>query len=144
MNSTTITVLGAGPAGVAVAIGLRRLGFEVCVVGEWRRFAAVEGVSARVLDGLRQAGLQHALASADQASPRRVLWNGAESALNQEFLLDRPRFDAALREDLRAAGVPLVEARVREVHSDAHGHRLLLDGADGEHELQAAFLVEAR
>ncbi|HEY6611170.1 MAG TPA: tryptophan 7-halogenase, partial [Pseudomonas sp.] len=104
----------------------------------------VEGVSARVLDGLRQAGLQHALASADQASPRRVLWNGSESALNQEFLLDRPRFDAALREDLRAAGVPLLEARVREVHSDECGHRLLLDGAGGAHELCAAFLVEAR
>lgn len=144
MNSMTIAVLGAGPAGVAVAIGLRRLGFEVCVIGEWRRFAAVEGVSARVLDGLRQAGLQHALACADLASPRRVLWNGTESALNQEFLLDRPRFDAALREDLRAAGVPLLEARVREVHSDAHGHRLLLEGSGGERELQVAFLVEAR
>lgn len=144
MNSVPVVVLGAGPAGVAVAIGLRRLGFEVVVVGEWRRFAAVEGVSSRVLDGLGQAGLRHALASADLASPRRVLWNGTESALNQEFLLDRPRFDAALREDLRAAGVPLLEARVRELHSDAAGHRLLLDGADGEQPLQAQFLVEAR
>ncbi|MCM2318600.1 MAG: lycopene cyclase family protein [Pseudomonas sp.] len=144
MNSVRIAVLGAGPAGVAVALGLRRLGLEVCVVGEWRRFAAVEGVSARVLDGLRQAGLMHALASADRASPRRVLWNGSESALNQEFLLDRPRFDAALREDLRTAGVPLIEARVREVHSDAVGHRLLLEGAGGEQVLQAQFLVEAR
>lgn len=144
MSAPRIVILGAGPAGVAVAIGLRRLGFEVCVVGEWRRFAAVEGVSARVLDGLHQAGLVHALASADLASPRRVLWNGTESALNQEFLLDRPRFDAALREDLRAAGVALIEARVREVHSDAHGHRLLLDGAAGEQQLQAPFLVEAR
>lgn len=144
MNSLRIAVLGAGPAGVAVAIGLRRLGYEVCVVGEWRRFAAVEGVSQRVLDGLRQAGLTHALASADRASPRRVLWNGAESALNQEFLLDRPRFDAALREDLRTAGVPLIEARVRELHSDAGGHRLLLEGSGGEQQLQAQFLVEAR
>ena len=144
MKAPRIAVLGAGPAGVAVAIGLRRLGYEVVVVSEWRRFAAVEGVSARVLDGLGQAGLHHALASADLASPRRVLWNGTESALNQEFLLDRPRFDAALREDLRAAGVGLREARVREVRSDAHGHRLLLDGADGEQQLPAQFLVEAR
>ncbi len=144
MKAPRIAVLGAGPAGVAVAIGLRRLGYEVVVISEWRRFAAVEGVSARVLDGLGQAGLQRTLASADLASPRRVLWNGTESALNQEFLLDRPRFDAALREDLRAAGVGLREARVREVRSDAHGHRLLLDGADGERQLPAAFLVEAR
>lgn len=144
MKAPRIAVLGAGPAGVAVAIGLRRLGYEVVVISEWRRFAAVEGVSARVLDGLGQAGLTRAQASADLASPRRVLWNGTESALNQEFLLDRPRFDAALREDLRAAGVGLREARVREVRSDGHGHRLLLDGADGEQQLPAQFLVEAR
>lgn len=144
MKAPRIAVLGAGPAGVAVAIGLRRLGYEVVVISEWRRFAAVEGVSARVLDSLGQAGLTRALASADLASPRRVLWNGTESALNQEFLLDRPRFDAALREDLRAAGVGLREARVREVRSDGHGHRLLLDGADGEQQLPAQFLVEAR
>ncbi|CAD5110428.1 flavin-dependent monooxygenase QhpG [Zestomonas carbonaria] len=141
MADARIAVLGAGPAGAAVAIGLARLGYEVCVISEWRRFAAVEGVSQRVLEGLRHAGLTRALASAAPPSPRRVQWNGDGQSANQECLLDRPSFDAALREDLRAAGVELVEARVRSVGSDAAGHLLHLDPGETR---RADFLVEAR
>lgn len=141
MAEPRIVVLGAGPAGAALAIGLRRLGHAVCVVSEWRRLAAVEGVSQRVLEGLRHAGLERALASAAPPSPRWVQWNGEGQAFNQECLLDRPRFDAALREDLRAADVQLLEARVRGVDSDAAGHALQLDSGEV---LRADFLVEAR
>ncbi|KAF1030577.1 MAG: putative FAD-dependent oxidoreductase LodB [Pseudomonas sp.] len=106
-----IVVLGAGPAGAAVALGLRRLGHAVTVVSEWRRFAALEGVSLRVLEALRNAGLHHAVAQALVPSQRRVAWNGAEHAQNIEYLLDRPSFDRGLREDLRLAGVTLIEGR---------------------------------
>ena len=64
MSALRVVVLGAGPAGAAVAIGLRRLGFDVYVVSEWRRFSAVEGVSVRVLEGLRRAGMSRAVACA--------------------------------------------------------------------------------
>lgn len=138
---TDIVVLGAGPAGAAVALGLKRLGHAVQVVSEWRRFAAVEGVSQRVLDGLRQAGLNRALACAAAPSPRRVLWNGDGQSINQECLLDRPQFDAAIREDLRDAGIDLLEARVQRVESDAGGHLIHLDAGEP---LRADFLVEAR
>ncbi len=138
---TEIVVLGAGPAGAAVALGLKRLGYAVRVVSEWRRFAAVEGVSQRVLDGLRQAGLTHALACAAAPSPRRVLWNGAGQSINQECLLDRPQFDAAIREDLRAVGIEVLEARVLKVESTDHGHLVHLDSGEP---LRADFLVEAR
>lgn len=141
MSAPRILVLGAGPAGAAVALGLKRLGYGVQVVSEWRRFAAVEGVSQRVLDGLRQAGLPRALACAGLASPRRVQWNGDEQRLNQEFLIDRPAFDAAIREDLRAAGVALVEARVRVVEAVAGGYRVQLESGQVLH---GEFLVEAR
>ena len=63
MSRQGVLILGAGPAGAAVALGLQRLGYTVQVVSDWRRFAAVEGVSQRVLDGLRQAGLLRALAA---------------------------------------------------------------------------------
>ncbi|MFC5695139.1 NAD(P)/FAD-dependent oxidoreductase [Pseudomonas sp. GCM10022186] len=136
-----ILVLGAGPAGAAVALGLKRLGYGVRVVSEWRRFAAVEGVSQRVLDGLRQAGLTNALACAAAPSPRRVLWNGDGQAINQECLLDRPGFDAAIREDLGSAGIEVLEARVLKVESADDGHLIHLEpGAP----LRADFLVEAR
>ncbi|KAF1050729.1 MAG: putative FAD-dependent oxidoreductase LodB [Stenotrophomonas maltophilia] len=141
MSEPRILLLGAGPAGAAVALGLRRLGYAVCVISEWRRFAAVEGVSQRVLEGLRTVGLQRALACAAAPSPRRVLWNGEDSARNVECLLDRPRFDAGLRDDLHAAGVELIDARIASVAADGSGWSVQL--ADGRR-LPGDFLVEAR
>lgn len=140
MSEPHIVVLGAGPAGAATAIGLRRLGYPVTVVSDWRRFAAVEGVSQRVLEGLRHAGLGGALSEAAMPATRQVRWNGEHLQMNQEFLLDRQRFDRALRADLARAGVTLVEGRIREV-ARAEGHQVRLD--DGQM-LQAEFLVEAR
>ncbi|MGA4634091.1 flavin-dependent monooxygenase QhpG [Pseudomonas solani] len=136
-----VVVLGAGPAGAAVALGLKRLGYPVRVVSEWRRFAALEGVSLRVLEGLRHAGLTHALACADAPSPRRVAWGAGSQSINQECLLDRPRFDAALREDLTLAGIEVLEARVLRVEALEPGHLIHLDGGEP---LRADFLVEAR
>jgi len=136
-----ILILGAGPAGAAVALGLRRLGYGVRLVSEWRRFAALEGVSQRVLEALRGAGLGDALADATLASQRQVSWNGRQHAQNIEFLLDRPRFDRGLREDLQRAGVELIEGRVLSVQSSSEGHRVQLEG---QAELLADFLVEAR
>ncbi|UVL76122.1 tryptophan 7-halogenase [Pseudomonas putida] len=140
MPEPRIVVLGAGPAGAATAIGLRRLGYTVTVVSEWRRFAAVEGVSQRVLEGLRHAGLGGALGQAAMPATRQVHWNGQHLQMNQEFLLDRQRFDRALRDDLQRAGVSVVEGRVREVAHEG-GHHVRLD--DGQ-VLMADFLVEAR
>lgn len=138
---TAILILGAGPAGAAVALGLRRLGYAVTLVSEWRRFAALEGVSQRVLEALRGAGLNHGLANATLPSQRQVAWNGQQHAQNIEFLLDRPAFDRGLREDLRVAGVEVIEGRILNVQSSAEGHRVELDGG---RTLTADFLVEAR
>lgn len=140
MPEPRIVVLGAGPAGAATAIGLRRLGYSVAVVSEWRRFAAVEGVSQRVLEGLRHAGLGGALSQAAMPATRQVHWNGQHLQMNQEFLLDRQRFDRVLRDDLQRAGVSVVEGRVREVMHEG-GHHVRMD--DGQ-VLMADFLVEAR
>lgn len=140
MPEPRIVVLGAGPAGAATAVGLRRLGYAVTVVSDWRRFAAVEGVSQRVLEGLRHASLGGALSQAAMPASRQVRWNGQHLQMNQEFLLDRQRFDRALRGDLQRAGVSVVEGRVREVAHEG-GHRVRLE--DGQ-VLEAEFLVEAR
>jgi flavin-dependent dehydrogenase len=138
---TAIVILGAGPAGAAVALGLRRLGYAVTLVSEWRRFAALEGVSQRVLEALRGAGLQQALAQATLPSQRQVNWNGQQHSQNIEFLLDRPTFDCGLREALRLAGVELIEGRVLAVQALASGHRIEIDGGQA---VIADFLVEAR
>jgi flavin-dependent dehydrogenase len=138
---STILILGAGPAGAAVALGLRRLGYPVSIVSEWRRFPALEGVSLRVLEALRAAGLEHALADATLPSQRKVSWNGQQHAQNIEWLLDRPRFDRGLREDLQRAGVELIEGRVLAVQSSAAGHQVQIEG---HADLQVDFLVESR
>ncbi|MBX8469638.1 tryptophan 7-halogenase [Pseudomonas sp. RIT778] len=138
---TSILILGAGPAGAAVALGLRRLGYAVTLVSEWRRFAALEGVSQRVLEALRGAGLNHALSNATLPSQRQVAWNGQQHAQNIEFLLDRPTFDRGLREDLRRVGVEVIEGRILNVQSSVEGHQVELDGGQ---RLTADFLVEAR
>lgn len=138
---TAIVILGAGPAGAAVALGLRRLGYAVTLVSEWRRFAALEGVSLRVLEALRGTGLHQALSEAALPSQRQVNWNGQQHAQNVEFLLDRPTFDHGLREDLRLAGVELIEGRVLSVQSAASGYRIDINGRQA---LGADFLVEAR
>ncbi|MDH1574892.1 MULTISPECIES: flavin-dependent monooxygenase QhpG [Pseudomonas] len=140
MPEPRILVLGAGPAGTATALGLRRLGYPVTVVSDWRRFAALEGVSQRVLEGLRNAGLGGALAEAAMPATREVRWNGQHLQLNQEFLLDRQCFDRALRRDLERAGVTVIEGRIRDVmHKGVH-----CVGLDDGQVLQAEFLVEAR
>lgn len=138
---TAIVILGAGPAGAAVALGLRRLGYAVTLISDWRRFSALEGVSIRVLEALRSAGLHQALADATVPSQRQVSWNGQQHAQNIEYLIDRPRFDRGLREDLRRAGVELIEGRVLSVTSVPSGHTIALESGETRH---ADFLVEAR
>ncbi|MCK9801392.1 tryptophan 7-halogenase [Pseudomonas sp. MAFF 302030] len=141
MMRIKILILGAGPAGATAALGLRRLGYPVSLVSEWRRFSALEGVSVRVLEALRGVGLHHAVADATLPSQRQVAWNGQRHAQNVEFLLDRPSFDKGLREDLRLAGVELIEGRVLNVQTSATGHQVDIEGREP---LSVDFLIEAR
>ncbi|MFP3798500.1 hypothetical protein [Paraburkholderia sp. SIMBA_027] len=80
-----IVVLGAGPAGAAVARALATLGYVVQVVSDWRRFDAVESLSARVIEGLRHANLHRAASCAIGPCTRTTLWNGALKRLTQSF-----------------------------------------------------------
>ena len=144
MADPRILVLGAGPAGAATALGLRRLGYAVTVVSDWRRFAAVEGVSARVIDALRGLGLQRALTAFAPPSPRRAVWNGTYTEANVESLVDRQRFDQGLLEDLERLGVPVVRGRVTALHPAPGGHELEIDTDAGPRRMAAGFLVEAR
>ncbi|HKM27412.1 MAG TPA: tryptophan 7-halogenase [Thiopseudomonas sp.] len=136
-----VVILGAGPAAVICALGVQRLGYQVTVVSEARRFSAVEGVSLRVLESLQHAGLSSVLEAVEQACVRSVLWNGEYNEQNHEYLLDRPRFDQALRQQLQDAGIPLVTQRVLRVHSTEHRHQVQLGNGQI---LTADFLIEAR
>ena len=144
MTAGRIVVLGAGPAGAAAAIGLARLGESVVLVGEPRRFAAVEGVSARVLQALRGLGLEHALQVFAPPSKRCAVWNGARTEANVESLVDRQRFDKALLDDLERLGVPVLRGHVMRLDSSPVGHEIEVDEGGTRRTLAADFLVEAR
>lgn len=139
-----VVVLGGGPAGAATAIGLKRRGYSVTVIGEPRRFRAVEGVSERVFAALQSAGFEQALAAVAPPSPRRVTWNGQTSAANTERLIDREVFDRGLLADLVRHRVVLIDGRVSNWASSAHGAEIEVETADGPRLLRADFVVEAR
>lgn len=141
-----IVVLGAGPAGAAVALGLRRLGHEVVVVGVPRAFDAIEGVSERVVAGLRGVGIRAALAAIAESSPRRAIWAGQTTALNSERLIDRAAFDRLLWQELRDHGIGCIAARVMRWTPGAAGHELQIQPPDETQPrtLCARFVVEAR
>lgn len=147
-----IVVLGAGPAGAAVALGLRRLGHAVTVIGAPRAFDAIEGVSERVVDGLRGVGIEAALAAIAEPSPRRATWAGTTTALNSERLVDRAAFDRLLWQELQEHGVGCIAARVmrwtpggQDGQGDS-GHALQIQRSDATQAmtLRARFVVEAR
>lgn len=144
-----IVVLGAGPAGAAVALGLRRLGHAVTLVGTPRAFDAIEGVSDRVVVGLRGVGIEAALAAIADPSPRRATWAGQTTALNHERLVDRAAFDRLLWQELQDHGVECMAARVMRWAPGEHddeGHTLQVQrpGDAQPQTLRARFVVEAR
>lgn len=141
MSKHRILVAGGGPAGAAAALGLNALGYDVCVVSAPRPFAALEGVSERVISAMRAAGFRSALQHIAPPSARTVTWNGNTSAANTEALIDRQKFDAALLDDLQAQGVRVLRERISALSEQADGW--LLSTASGQL-IRGDFLLEAR
>lgn len=145
VTEAPIVILGGGPAGSAVAIGLRRLGYDVTLITEPRAFGAVEGVSERVLEGLKYAGFEQALATIPEPSSRLVTWNGSTNQANTERLIDRKQFDLALEYDLLSHGVRLVRGRVSGARHGTNRFDVSVTYPGGiRHSVMANFLVEAR
>lgn len=143
-----VVVLGAGPAGAAVALGLRRLGHRVTALGLPRAFGAIEGVSERVVAGLRGVGIEAALAAIAAPSPRHATWAGVSTALNSERLVDRTAFDRLLWQELQDHGIECLAARVLRWQPDEGGlgHVLQIQREQDTlaQTLSTRFVVEAR
>lgn len=140
-----ILILGGGPSGAAVALGLQKLGYQqITVVTEARPFKAMEGISERVVEGLRGAGFKHALDHLPEPSARFVTWNGDSNQANTERLIDRVAFDNALMVDLAMQGIHVIQGRVESVRSADFGHEVSVESCGQVMLLNADFLVEAR
>jgi flavin-dependent dehydrogenase len=109
-SSADIAILGAGPAAVATACGLRRLGHQCVLIGSSRN-TAVEAMSERTLSLLRQSGL---VAAADTLGPpaeRLGTWGGQALLGGGEYIVDRANLDGALRQDAASNGVAVCDER---------------------------------
>ena len=134
-----VAVLGAGPAGIASACALRRLGHEVALLGVSRN-RSLEGLSLRAHARLTQLSLGTAAASARGPVPRAGSWGGRTLSPGSEYLVARASFDAALLEDARGHGVQLEPRFARTVRAGAPGWRILVEGG----ELRARVVIDAR
>ncbi|MDH3770837.1 MAG: FAD-dependent monooxygenase, partial [Nitrospirota bacterium] len=135
-----IVVVGGGPAGCIVALGLARLGHQVRLITAPRRRSATEGFSERVVRALEANECRHALGALGPVVPREASWNGEKSAANQEWVVAREHFDAALLEDASAAGTTIEHVRVRRLHRLPQGWRIETGGDT----FAADYLIEAR
>ena len=139
-----IIVLGGGPAGGAVVLGLIRLGYAVTVIGEPRPFDAVEGISERVVDGLRGAGFRKALTAIRAPSARNATWNGESNSANTERLISRRMLDEGIWQDLRNAGAECIDGRVTSVEQGDDRLSVTYQTHGGSNTIEGAFIVEAR
>ena len=115
-----VAVLGAGPAGVAAAVGLAGLGYSIHLFAGPMR-SGIEGASERTVQSLQRLGLKQAAACLSVRGPRARHWAGVESINGTEYLLDRLPFDQSLRRDAVAAGVELHDAWVTWCNSTNDG-----------------------
>lgn len=141
-----LLILGAGPAASLLAIALARHDIPAQMIGRRRTAPAVEGLSQRVVEALKQLGCHEALALLGPRWHRVSSWNAQEVEMNGEFVVDRVAFDAALLRDVKAAGVELHDGLVRELERGEDGG-WCVRWEDGEGRLQrtdAALLAECR
>ncbi|MFG0393063.1 NAD(P)/FAD-dependent oxidoreductase [Pseudomonas sp. zbq_4] len=137
-------VVGGGPAGVACAVGLSRMGYPVQLINSPRRFNSYEGVSPRVCRALVDAGLQRAAATVDTPKLRQVEWGQDTSRFNSESVIERRVFDLALLEDAAAHGVAIINGQVTKIEMMRKGYLVSFEADGSEQTLEASFLVEAR
>ncbi|GAB4512798.1 MAG: hypothetical protein Tsb0019_09760 [Roseibium sp.] len=136
-------VAGGGPAGAFAAHELARAGLRVLIVDPASGRPRLEGLGARVEQLLRARGLDGALAAASGPLPRSVAWAGLSDNASGERLVERTRFDAALRRAAVAAGARLETARVRRVLAADPGDGVSLLLSSGK-AVTARLMVDAR
>jgi flavin-dependent dehydrogenase len=134
-----VLVLGAGPAGSAVARRLASSGVRVALVGAAQR-PGLEGISDRSLALLAEEGIEVGDGLLSGPVIRRGRWGGRDVA-GREWLADRVRLAQALRERAVRAGVEARSSTVTGVRRDGDAWRV--STREGE-TLTAPVLVEAR
>lgn len=141
-----VSILGLGPAACLLALALARHGMRPLLLGSPRSRTAVEGVSQRVAEALRQSGCRQALDCLGPRWHRVSCWNAQEVDMNGEFVVERTVFDQALLRDVKAAGIEVREGLVRGVSRQAdQGMAIAFEHRSGRRQtLRTRLVVDAR
>lgn len=153
-RSADYLVAGAGPAGLTVARLLALRGRRVVIVDPGlKNGARLELLAPAALDTVAALGLMNLLDDSAIARPclgicRR--WGVDEPeyedffrhARRSGYVVDRARFDAALRASAVAAGAEFVSGRVADIEPDG-GIRLAIDDGVAETTILAGTLIDA-
>jgi flavin-dependent dehydrogenase len=105
-------IIGAGPAGVAAALRLTKLGYRICLLHRSRARPSLLPETCPRLDLLEHAlpGLPlDERSGLGRLGAGRNLWTGAEMTTPPTSVINRGRFDRALVECARAQGVGVFE-----------------------------------
>lgn len=135
-----VVVLGAGPAGAAVARRLAAAGASVAVVTGAPPAAAREGFSRRTRERLLEEGLDEAVAALEGPVPRSGRWGAERAVEGLEWLADRARVARALEAGVVRAGVTRVAGPATRVARTASGYAV--ESAAGR--VEARLVVDAR
>lgn len=152
-----VVVLGAGPAGFAAAITIRRetrASVLIADAGTVARERFGESVAPDLLVPLKQLGLLDEFRAGGHApSPGSAsIWGGDRVGYNDYILnptgpawrLQRQAFDEMLTRAARESGADLCWAtRYLQSQPDENGHRLLLSNPAGKSEVRGRRVVDA-
>ncbi|MEZ4382528.1 MAG: FAD-dependent monooxygenase [Nannocystaceae bacterium] len=154
---TPVVIVGAGPAGAALAYLLARRGLPVRLLerhADFSREFRGEGLQPSGLDCLKQMGLEAALAAVPQRRLGRVLFalgartvelDGLREVIGDIRMVSQPGLLAMLtREAAAFPGFRLdLEARVRDVSRDADGRisGVVVARPGGDELVEAALVV---
>ncbi|MDE1674002.1 FAD-dependent monooxygenase [Nocardia gipuzkoensis] len=156
MVGTEVLIAGAGPVGLTAAIELAGRGVSCRIVDallEPPRYAKAVGIQPRTLEVFEGLGvLRRILDSAIQLRGQLVYVNGAEVARTELTLpadvpygfVGLPQYvtERILRERLAETGTRIERAtELTTFDQDDSGVRAVLTAADGEHTVDAQFLI---
>lgn len=148
-----IAVVGAGPAGCALAIRLTQMGWRVLLLerSALPRRQSGQSLTPGVRPQLAQLGLDGllGLCGAHPAPRSRVRWQGVEAedrvmAQDPPLLIDRGRFDGLLRGAAAGVGVRLLcPAALIDRRPTPEGWTLVIGDAEGDRRVSVTTLVDA-
>ena len=152
-----VLILGAGPAGAALALALRRAGVDaVLLIDQPSRkpFRMGESAAPGLGSLLRRLGLDDRLEARGHRPcyGNRSLWGQAEPAVEDFMIrahgpgwqLDRAAFDSWLRDEAIGAGAELLSpARLESAQRDEVGWQVVIRAGDAAMTMRPRLIVDS-